>query len=909
MSVRNLDKIFRPKRIAVIGASERTDSVGYTVLRNLISAGFSGVVYPVNPNREAIHGIQAYPNVASLPQTPDLAVICIPARLVPQIVRECGEAGILGLVILTAGFREAGEEGMAAEQQLAEELRRWPGMRIVGPNCLGIMVPSIGVNATFAADTPSPGTIAFLSQSGALCTSVLDWAIQEHIGFSHFVSIGNTLDVSIGDLIDYFGQDENTSAIILYAESITDARQFMSAGRAFSRTKPIIAYKAGRFAESAAAAASHTGAMAAEDAVYDAVFERAGMVRVYDINDMFECAELLARKRVPKGPRLAIVTNAGGPGVMATDTLMARNGVLADLSDETMEKLNAILPAFWSRGNPIDVLGDASPERYAEVTELVLQDRGVDAALVVLAPQAMTSPTDTAGLVANVLKKTRKPVLAAWMGGGRVAEGTQILNHAGVPTYPSPERAINAFMYMVSYARNIEALYETPRELPVSFSLDREKLREQSKVLLQSETELLSESASKSLLDAYGIPTTKPEPARSAEEAVQVARRIGHPVVLKVLSPEITHKTDVGGVSLNLRNDDDVRDAFQRIVNRATQARPDATIEGVTVQHMFKVKDSYELILGAKKDPVFGTIIMVGSGGVTAELYKDRALGLPPLTERLARRMLESLTCWPILKGYRGKPGMNIDRLIEILKRLSYLLAEHAEIQELDVNPLVVTPDDVMALDARIVIDQKYLAEPHPPYEHLAIRPYPEKYVRQEKLADERPVTLRPIRPEDEPAWHELLAACGPESIRMRFSHLFNGTTHDMAARYCYIDYDREIGIVAEAEVEGQRKLLGVGRLVADPDHHTAEYAILVADQWQNQGLGKMLTSYCIEIAKDWKLKHLSAITSTHNRRMVNIFRNLGFSVERSEDDDVVQVEKTVAEEDRVVARKMLVTE
>jgi acetyltransferase len=906
MSVRNLDKIFKPKRIAVIGASERTDSVGYTVLRNLISAGFGGVVYPVNPKREAIHGIQAYPNVASLPKTPDLAVICIPAKFVPQIVRECGEAGIMGLLILTAGFREVGEEGKAAERQILEEAHKFRGMRIVGPNCLGVMVPRLGLNATFATATPKAGNVAFISQSGALCTSVLDWALRNDMGFSNFVSIGNTLDVDLGDLIDYFGQDSATSSIILYAESIADVREFMSASRAFSRTKPIVAYKAGRFAESAKAAASHTGAMAGEDAVYDAVFLRAGIVRVYDIDDMFECAALLARHRISRGPRLAIVTNAGGPGVMSTDMLMARNGTLAELDEDTFEKLNDFLPPMWSHGNPVDILGDAGPDRYAKATETVLGCKGVDAALVILTPQAMTDPTATARAVAQTARKSNKTVLAAWMGAGAVEEGVRILNEQGIPTYMSPERAVNAFMYMVSYARNIEALYETPREIPMSFSLDENQIKLIADQVIKLDTDVVPELESKTFLEMYGIPTTRPIAAISEEEAVKAAEELGYPVVLKVLSPDISHKTDVGGVSLNLRNADNVRESFQHIMQRASKARPDAKLQGVTVQRMIREPESVELILGAKKDPVAGSVLMVGSGGIAAELYHDRALGLPPLTEALTSRMLESLKIWPLLKGFRGKPAMNVDKLIEVLMRFSYLIANTPESAELDINPLLVTPNEVIALDARIVIDRDLIGKPLPKYSHLAIRPYPETYVETFSLANGMPVTLRPIKPEDEPMWHELLASCGPDSIRMRFSQLFNGTTHDMAARYCYIDYDREIGIVAELEEEGRRKLLGVGRLVADPDHHSAEYAILIADRWQNQGVGTMLTNYCIKIAKDWKIKHLSAITSRQNRRMVNIFRNLGFTVELSAEDDVIQVEKVVGEEDRMIARKVL---
>ncbi len=885
MSIHQLDKIFRPERVAVIGATDRPGSVGRTVLHNLVTAGFGGVVYPVNPKREAVHGIQAYPDIASLPRTPDLAVVVVPAAQVPGVVRECGEAGVMGLVILTAGFREAGEAGHQAEREIESLCRAYPGMRIIGPNCLGIIVPEIGLNASFAASFPKPGHVAFVSQSGALCTSVLDMAIREGIGFSHFISIGNMLDVNLGHLIDYLGQDGSTQSIIFYAESITDARRFMSASRAFARGKPIVAYKAGRFPESAAAAASHTGAMAAEDDIYDAAFERAGIVRVYDIDDMFECAELLARKRVPRGPRLAIVTNAGGPGVMAIDTLIARNGQLAKLSSETMGKLDALLPAYWSRGNPVDVLGDAPPARVAAAMRAVLADPEVDAAVVVLSPQAMTSPTETARAVAEVYAHTSKPILAAWMGADAVAEGIEVLNRAGVPTYSSPERAVNAFSYLVSYARNTEILYETPKEVPVSFALDRGRLRDLFDTLLLGEGDLLSEHHSKALLDAYEIPTTRPVPASSADEATRVAQRLGYPVVAKILSPEITHKTEVDGVAVDLRDDAAVRDAFDRITGTACERRPDATIKGVTIQPMASHREAFEMILGARKDPVFGTVIMVGAGGTAAELYKDRRLGLPPLNERLARRMLESLTCWPILKGYRGKRGLAVDRLVEVLMRLSYLVADYPEIRELDINPLLVTPEDVIALDARVILDRE--ASHGKRFAHLAIPPYPEHLVRSVTSRDGERMTLRPIKPEDEPLWHGLVAACSAESIQKRFSHHISHTTHDMAARYCFTDYDRELGIVAEIGQGSERRLIGIGRLIADPDRKAAEYALLVVDDWQHKGIGTQITRECIRIAREWGLERVLAYTTPNNNQMTALLRKHGFEITGRDHDAV----------------------
>ena len=887
MSIRNLEKIFNPHRVAVIGASSNPGTVGFSILRNMINAGFNGVVYPVNPKRESVQGIQSYPDIASLPRVPDLAVICTPAATVPGLVRECGEAGIRGLIILSAGFREIGSEGKALEAEVKAAAAEFDGLRIIGPNCLGIIVPRIGLNATFAAGHPPNGNVAFISQSGALCTSILDWAVDEGIGFSHFVSVGNLLDVDFGDLIDHFGEDEQTRSILLYIESVSEARKFMSASRAFARSKPILVYKAGRFAESAKAASSHTGAMAGEDAVYDAAFRRAGMVRVYEIGDLFDSAELLAKIRPPSGARLAILTNAGGPGVMATDALIARRGTLAQLSSETMDKLNEILPRFWSHGNPVDVLGDAPPERYAAALEILLADSGVDAVIAVLAPQSVTDPTTTAREVSAIANKSTKPVLAAWMGGRLMRDGTELFNRAGVPTYATPDQAVEAFMHLVDYARNLELLYETPREMPVRLSLDQAAIRKHVAPTL-AKGGILSEADSKGILAAYGIPVVLPRTARSADEAVSVAREVKYPVVLKILSPDITHKTDVGGVALGLHSDDEVRAAFVRMMDTVRERQPNARIEGVTVQRMIDTSRGFELLVGAKKDPTFGTVLMVGMGGIAAEVYKDTALELPPLNERLTRRRLESLQIWPLLEGYRGRPGADLDLLVETIMRVSYLVADYPEIAELDINPLVASPDEVVAVDARIVVDADVLKNPPRPYAHLAIRPYPEGYSRRATLRNGTAVTLRPIRPEDEPLWHEMLAVSSRESIRFRFRYLFKQSTHQMAIPFCFIDYDREMAIVAEVEDGGRKKIAGVGRLVVGPDPANAEYAVFVADPWQNQGLGGTLTDYCLEIARGWGVQVVAAETTPDNMRMIAIFQHRGFAIEHHTKDGVV---------------------
>ncbi|MBN2198892.1 MAG: GNAT family N-acetyltransferase, partial [Candidatus Aminicenantes bacterium] len=885
-----LDRIFKPQRIALVGVTVNPRSVGGKILSNLVSGGFRGVVYPVNPTLEAVMGIQCYPDVRSLPKTPDLAVLCAPAAQVPDLLGQCGEAGILGVIVVSAGFRETGPEGRALEERLAAEARRFPGMRVIGPNCLGVISPAAQLNASFAAAMPAPGHIAFISQSGALCTSVLDWALQEKIGFSHFVSIGNTLDVDFADLIDYFGEDERTKSILLYIESIGQARKFMTAARAFARTKPIIAYKAGRFPESAAVAASHTGALAAEDAVYDAAFQRAGLARVDDIGEIFDVAELIGRQKIPKGPRLGIVTNAGGPGVMAADALIAESGELARLGEKTLDALDESLPPFWSRRNPVDVLGDAKSKLFAKAARFVLEDEGVDAVLVIVTPQAMTNPTAIAREIVALAPEARKPVLAAFLGAGSMAEGLRLLNEAGIPTYTTPEQGVRAFMTLVAYARNLEALYETPKDIPVEFPVDRADVRARFDKLVAGQGETLGEDVSKTLLEAYGIRTARPVSAETADEAAAAAGRMGFPVVLKIRSSDIIHKTDVGGVALGLSDEEAVRRAFDRVTAAAAAARPDARLEGVTVQPMVRTEGGVEMILGANKDPTFGAVMLAGMGGVEAEIFRDRSLGFPPLNERLARRMLESLKVWPLLRGYRGRPAVNVDALIEAMIRLSYLVADYPEIRELDINPLLVTPTEVIALDARVILDRGLVGKPVKPYAHLALRPYPEEYVRRTVLGDGTAAVLRPIKPEDEPMWMDLLRSCSRETIYSRFRYFFFWESHEVATRYCYIDYDREMAIVAELEADGRRRLAGVGRLVADPMRETAEYAVLVGDAWQDKGLGSILTDHCLEIARSWGVKTVTAVTTSDNARMLAVFRKRGFALRPDPSTPIVEV-------------------
>lgn len=895
MGVRNLEAIFRPNRVAVIGASNSPNSVGGTLWRNLTTNGFQGDVFPINLKHDSVQGARAFTSIKQVPRVPDLAVICVPAPTVPQVVRECGEAGVRGVIIISAGFREVGAAGRELEESVWREAGRFDGMRIVGPNCLGVIAPSLRLSASFAAGMPQPGRVALLSQSGALCTAILDWALEQQIGFSAFVSAGNMLDVSMADLIDYFAADPQTESLILYIESLSQSREFLSAARAFARQKPIVAYKAGRFAESAQAAASHTGALAGVDALYEAAFRRAGIERVFSVDDMFDCAELLARQRPPRGPRLAIVTNAGGPGVMATDVLMEQRGQLAKLSAATRERLNQALPPHWSHNNPVDVLGDATPERYAIALEAVLADESVDAALVVLTPQAMTEPTGIAQLVASIANPHRKPLLAAWMGGAMVREGHQVLHKSAIPTYASPEQAVRAFMHLVSYASRRELLQETPRDVRINWPRNRTAIRQEflDRLSNQTPSSFLSEDDSKALLAEYGIPVSQPIAASTADEATAVATRIGFPVVMKIRSPDITHKTDVGGVVLDLANEADVRSAFGTMLNSVKSARPDATIEGVTLQPMITAARGVELLVGAKQDPVFGSVLLVGAGGILAELLQDRALELPPLNERLARRMLKSLRCFPLLQGFRGRPGVDVDQLIEVLIRFSYLVADWPELSEIDINPLLVSSDRLIALDARM------RWQPPPtsstPYSHLAIRPYPDELVETVHLLGmPQPVRMRPIRPEDEPLWLSLLASCSPETLRLRFQYVFKEATHDMAARYCYVDYDREIPLVAEIDVSGQLQLIAVGRLTLDSDRRSAEFAVLVTDAWQGHGIGHWLTERCLQIARERGVERVVAETTADNSAMQDVLRHCGFDIVDQADPHAVLASKRI---------------
>jgi acetyltransferase len=876
----NLDKIFDPNSIALVGASDEKGSVGYILMKNLLDFGYKGKVYPVNIRKNEILGLKTYKTVDQLPETVDLAVIATPAKTVPDLVEQCGKAGIIGIIIISAGFKEVGLDGKELENRILEAKKKYD-LRIIGPNCLGIIRPTISLNATFLKKMPKPGKIAFISQSGALGTAILDLATHENLGFSNFVSVGSMIDVDFGDLIDYFGTDPHTKSILMYIEGITEAREFISAARHFSRTKPIIIVKAGKFGESAKAAASHTGSLTGEDNVYDAAFKRAGIVRVEEIVDLFNCAEVLRIQPLPKGPNLAIITNAGGPGIMATDALLARGGKLAKISKNTLERLNLDLPHYWSKGNPIDILGDAKVDRYRNAIELCLKDENVDGLLVIYTPQGVVNSTELAKNIAKLYKSKRssKTLLTSFMGYEDVADANLLLSQNGIPTYSTPEQAVATYMYMYQYERNLKLLYETPEELPVDSVPPRRPLMVIMKKAAKENREILTEVEAKQLLEYYNIPVVKTIVAKTVDEAVWSASQIGYPVVLKILSPQIVHKTDVGGVILDINSEKDLRKAFNDVIQRAKEHNPEAEIQGVTVQPMIKQK-GYEVILGAKTDSLFGPIVLFGMGGVGVELFKDFAIGIPPLNQTLARRIMEETKVYQLLKGYRNMPPANLKLLEETMVRFSQMLVDFPQIKEVDINPLLLDEKEAIALDARIVIDKKFVFSKLELHQHLVISPYPKKYETLWKLRDGRTVLLRPIKPEDEPLWLEMFQNFSEKSLRNRFFNIMKDAPHEMRIRYCNIDYDREIAIVAEIKEDKQRKILGVVRVPIEPDGKTGEIAFIVADPWQGLGLGSKMVDHMIEICKDKKLQKIYAIMMNDNHAAINLVKKMGFVIE-----------------------------
>jgi len=886
-----LDPLFAPHSVAVIGASERPGSVGRSVLWNLLSSPFGGTVFPVNAKRPNVLGIKTYPKVSDLPDKVDLVVVTTPADTVPDLLTESVEFGIPAGIVISAGFKEHGQHGKELEDRITQIIRG--KMRLIGPNCLGVMNPIRGLNATFAHTIARPGNVAFISQSGALLTAILDWSLRENVGFSSFVSTGSMLDVNWGDLIDYFGSDPRTHSIVIYMESIGDARAFLSAAREVSLTKPIIVIKAGRTAQAAKAAASHTGALTGSDEVLDAAFRRSGVLRVNSISDIFFMSDVLAKQPRPRGKRLAIVTNAGGPGVLATDALVAGGGELADLSPQTIQAFDEFLPAQWSHNNPVDILGDAEPERYARSLEIAAKDPAIDGMLVILTPQDMTNPTQIAEKLKPYAKGLGKPVLASWMGGTEVAAGEQILNQAGIPTFQFPDSAVRAFNYMWRYSYNLKGIYETPTLAQhADAELQRGKAEHIIRDVRQSGRTILNEYESKQLLKAYGIPTVETRIAVTEEEAVQAAQEIGYPVVLKLHSLTITHKTDVGGVRLNLRDVDAVKKGFQGIKASCSEKVGAEHFQGVTVQPMIKL-DGYELIIGSSLDAQFGPVMLFGTGGQLVEVFKDRALALPPLNSTLARRLMEQTKIFTALKGVRGRKPVDIDALDELLVRFSQLLVEQPWIKEIDINPLLASPEQLLGLDARVVVhDPEMTADKLP---ESAIRPYPGKMVSTWRMKDGNEVVIRPIRPEDEPlmiTFHEKLSE---RSVYLRYFQplkLTQRTAHERLTRICFVDYNREMALVAERRNEaGEPELLAIGRLSKLHGRDEGELAAVAIDAAQHKGLGTELYRRLIEVAREEKLKKLISNMLPENREMRALCVKHGFKMFSNLEDNMIRAE------------------
>jgi acetyltransferase len=882
-----LSYFFSPASVAVIGATDREGSVGATVLKNLLTGTYKGRIYAVNPRRAEVFGLACYTSIGAVPEAVDLVVVVTPAGTVPSIVSECVRADAKSIVVISAGFKEKGPEGAALEQQIQAELKGC-ATRLIGPNCLGLMNPLIGLNATFAQDTALPGNVAFLSQSGALLTAILDWSLAERVGFSAIVSTGSMLDVGWGDLLSFFSEDQNTKSILLYMESIGDARSFLSAAREVSFSKPIIVIKAGRSEAASRAAASHTGAMTGSDEVYDAAFRRCGVLRVQNIAELFHMADVLGKQPRPRGPRLTILTNAGGPGVLATDALLAGRGELALLSKESEKALSAFLPAHWSHANPIDILGDADPERYARALDIAIDDPNSDGLLVILAPQGMTNPAQVAERVKVHAKRHGKPLLASWMGGQGVTEGNKTLSASGIPTFSYPDAAVRSFESMWSYSERLQGLYETPftADDPARATERREKVGQLIERAASSGRRLLTEAESKAILELYGIPTVTTRLANNEDEAVVQAQEIGYPAVLKVHSEIVTHKTDVGGVQLNLADEQQLRHAYRAITDSVVaKAGPNAFL-GVTVQPMVRLQ-GYELILGSSVDSQFGPVLLFGSGGQLVEVYRDRALALPPLNTTLAKRLMESTKIYAALKGVRGRKAVDLKALETLVVRFSELVVDQPRLREIDINPLVVSPEQLLALDARMVLfgsEVKNAELPRP-----VIRPYPAEYVSSWVTKDGSAVTIRPIRPEDEPLMMEFHATLSDSTVYLRYfqvQRLDSRVAHERLIRKCCLDYDREIALVADRldPQTGRHELLAVARLTRQWQPNEAELGILVADRCQGVGLGTELLRRLIQIAPTEKIRRIVAHVLSENKRMLALAIHFQFELASDED-------------------------
>ncbi len=892
MSIRNLKSLFQPRSVALIGASRQAGSVGKVLARNLFHGGFEGPVLPVHPTHEAIEGVLAYDSVAGLPFAPDLAVIAAPPDSAAEAVAELGQRGTRAAVLVADGFDERRSESGKARRQAVLDAARPHTLRVLGPNSVGLMLPQPGLNASATHLSPASGDLAFVTQSGGMLTAMLDWASPRGIGFSQVVSLGDMIDVDFGDTLDYLASDPHTRAILLYVETITHARKFMSAARAAARTKPVIVIKGGRHEEGARAASTHTGALAGTDAVYDAAFRRAGMLRVDTLHELFDAAETLSTSPRVHGERMAILTNGGGPAVLATDALIAGGGTLAEISEATLERLDEALPAGWSRGNPVDIAGDASGERYAAALQILLEQKDADAVLVLNCPTAVADSTDAAAAVVRVLGgRRRRPVFAAWLGEESAREARQVFARHRIPSYATPEDAVRGFLHLLRYRRGQEALMETPPSLPGHFEPDRRAAGRPVEAALRENRTWLSEAASKQVLAAYGIPVVATRFAESVDAAVQAARDLGFPAAVKIVSPDIAHKSEVGGVALELETAEELRAAAERMLRRIARTRPDATMEGFTVQPMVRRPGAHELIIGASEDPLFGPVLLFGQGGVAVEVLRDQALALPPLNLNLARRMIAETRVHRLLAGYRGQPPAALDEIALALMNLSQLVVDRPEVAEVDINPLLADGKGVIGLDARIRVrrpDSSGAAR-------LAIRPYPKQLETTITTQDGLQAFLRPIRPEDEPALRETFKKLSPEDVRLRFFTPMKELSHQFAARLTQIDYDREMALVAVNPAD-PGDIWGVVRITADPDNQRGEYAVVVRSDLKGRGLGYCLMQQLVAHARRRGIGEIVGDVLAENRSMLQMCRDLGFEVTHDPEDPQLMRVRLVVE-------------
>jgi acetyltransferase len=891
-----LNPLFAPKSVAVFGASDRPDSVGQIVFKNMLDSGFQGKLYPINSKNAQVQGQKAYASIGAVGEPVELVVIATPPKSVPGIIEECGIHGVKAAVIITAGFGEVGHEGATLEHQLLENARRY-NIRLIGPNCLGIMRPSIGLNATFNKGPANIGNIALISQSGALCTAILDWANRNDVGFSSVVSMGSSTDVDFGEILDYLVSDPQTHSILMYIEGIRNARSFMSALRAAARIKPVILVKVGRHPAGSKAAMSHTASLVGADDVFDAAFSRVGVVRVQTVTHLFTAARALAFGFRPVGNRLAIVTNGGGPGVMAADRASDLGVNMAVLSDATIEALNRHLPANWSHGNPVDIIGDAQSDRYLHAVKACLDDENVDGVLAILTPQAMTKPLESAQVMIDIAKNNtdnhRKPLLTCWMGETQVAEAREAFTKAHLPHFRTPEPAVEVFSHLSAYYRNQKLLMQMPGPLSHHIEPDVESARLIIEGAMMEHRKVLTEMESKALLSAFHIPVARTMVAHSPAEALLIGQQLGFPVAMKINSPDITHKSDAGGVILNLNNAHEVRAAYQHIIDNVHHNRPNATMNGISIEPMIVKPNGRELMIGVTSDPVFGPVITFGAGGTTVEIMSDRAVSLPPLNSFLVKDMIQRTHISKMLCAFRNMLPANVEALEDVLLRVSEMVCELPLLKEMDINPLILDENGALAADARVIVEFR---QPNPDrYAHMAIYPYPTHLVAQWQLADGTDITIRPIRPEDAVLVKKFVHDLSDESKYFRFMNSVQELTEDMLARLTQLDYSREMALIAVTEEEGAEVELGVARYAINPDGETCEFALVIADNIAGKGLGQKLMVSLMEAARSKGLSVIEGEVLNNNHRMLKLMTRLGFAQKTSEDDQgVMKVSKAL---------------